>query len=189
MLRIDPQTYLFWALLLLLFPLNWLSAVFLAAIFHELCHVLAVKLLKGNIRNFHVHWNGCVLEVDRFKDVHQFVSILAGPLGSLSLVLLHRIAPRIAVCGFFQGIYNLIPLLPLDGGRLLRHILYHVCPERSEIIMQGIELVLRVCIMIGILLLIVSRILNPLPGIILAIWNIRLTMRKFPCKPFKIGVQ
>lgn len=189
MLQVDPQAYLFGALLVLMLPLNWLMAAVFAAVYHELCHILALRIQKGKIRSIHIHWNGCIIEVDRVGQHQQFISILAGPLGSLSLLCLCRIAPRVAVCGFIQGLYNLLPLMPLDGGRLLREILYRFCPNRAEVIMQGIEVLLRIGIVTVVLLLMFSRSLTPVSGLILAIWNIRLTLRKIPCKPSTIGVQ
>jgi len=187
--QVDPQAYFFGALLFLLLPLNWLLAALFAAVFHELCHILALKLQGGSIRSIHVHWNGCVIEVERIEEHDPFFSILAGPLGSLTLLFLCRIAPKIAVCGLIQGMYNLIPLMPLDGGRLLRDILYCFAPERAENIMRATEVFLRIGIMIGILFLLFSQALHPFPGIILVIWNIRLSLRKIPCKPSKIGLQ
>lgn len=189
MLRVDGQAYLFAALLLLLLPFNWLLAAVFAALFHELCHILVLLILRGKIRSIHIQWNGCVIETDRIGQMQQFLSILAGPLGSFSLLLLGRIMPKAAVCGFVQGIYNLLPLMPLDGGRLLREILYQVCPGRAESFAQGTEVILRIGITAGIVLLTFSQSWNPIPGLLLAIWNIRSALRKIPCKPSQIGVQ
>ena len=189
MLQIDSQACFLGALLCLLLPLNWLLAAVFAALFHELCHILVLKLQGGSIYSIHVHWNGCVIEADREGKFHPFFSILAGPLGSLSLLFLCKIMPKIAVCGLIQGLYNLVPLMPLDGGRLLREVLCQICPERTENIMHISEFVLRIGVMTGILYLMYSEFLSLLPGLILLIWNIRLAHRKIPCKPFKIGVQ
>ena len=189
MLRVDPQAYIFCAFLSLLLPLNWLLAAFFAAVFHELCHIIVVKLQGGSLRSIHIHWNGCVIETNRIREIHSFMSILAGPLGSLSLLFLHGMVPKIAVCGFFQGLYNLIPLMPLDGGRLLREILYRFCPEKADKIMRITEVLLRIGIVTGIMILLQSQGIGLFPGLLLVIWNIRLTLRKIPCKPSKIGVQ
>lgn len=189
MLQVDPLTYLLAAIMLLVFPLNWLFAAIIAAVFHELCHLSMLFLLKGNLRSIRVYSSGCVMEVDRMREIHQFISILAGPMGSLSLIFLCRIAPRIAVCGLIQGVYNLIPIMPLDGGRMLRIILYGICPERTERIMKIVEVILRLTMMLGILFLTVSRLLHPISGISLILLNIKLTLRKIPCKQSKIGVQ
>ena len=189
MLQADPLVFLFAALLLLLLPMNWLLSAIFAAAFHELCHILAIILMKGRIRKIHVRWNGCEIETDRVGELQQFISILVGPLGSLSLVLLCRQMPRITVCGFIQGIYNLLPLMPLDGGRLLRIILYHICPEMAETLMQRIGMILRIGITMLLILAIFLLKQSLLPFFLLAIWHIRLSRRKTPCKPFKIGVQ
>lgn len=189
MIRVDWPAYFRFALLILIFPLKWFAAANIAAVFHELCHILVLKILKGNILGVSVYWNGCMIETDRIGEASRFVSILAGPFGSFSLLFLHRIAPEIAICGLIQGIYNLIPLMPLDGGRLLYEVLNLTCPERSDQIMQTIEILIRIVFLVLILLLMIYRLLNPIPGFLLFIWNIRCAVRKFPCKPSKIRVQ
>lgn len=183
LVQIDPQAYFFWALLLLLLPLKWLLAAFFSALVHEISHIFVLKIQGGTIYRIHVHWNGCVIEADRGRQTSDFCSILAGPLGSLSLLFLYRIAPQIAVCGLIQGAYNLIPLMPLDGGRLFHEILYRICPERTQIIMQGTESVLRIGIVTGILIMMNAQRMSLLPGLMLVIWNIRAALRKIPCKP------
>jgi len=183
LVQIDPQAYFLGALLLLLLPLDWLMAAVFAAVFHELCHMVALKLKGGSVHSIHIHWNGCVIEADRIGQIHPIFSILAGPLGSLSLLFLRRIAPQIAVCGFIQGLYNLIPLMPLDGGRLFCEILYRICPEKTENIMQVSEVFLRICIVAVILFLTYSDYLSPFPAFGFVLWNIRSALRKIPCKP------
>jgi hypothetical protein len=43
-LRITPGTWILWALMLLILPLNWLLAAATAAFFHECCHFHALRL-------------------------------------------------------------------------------------------------------------------------------------------------
>lgn len=187
--QVDAAAFLWLAFLLLTVPANWLLAAVFAAGFHELCHILSLRLFRGRIRRVHVHWNGCVMEAEAMDAKSQFLSILAGPLGSLSLVLLGSATPKIAVCGLIQGLFNLIPLRNLDGGRLLREILCFLCPDKVEAILEGTEILLRLAVSCLILLITHFRLLNPVPGFLLTIWNIRATVRKFPCKPKKIRVQ
>lgn len=50
----------------------------------------------------------------------ELIAVLAGPAASLLLLSLVRVFPRVAICGLIQGIYNLLPIYPLDGGKALR---------------------------------------------------------------------
>lgn len=189
MTQVNPQAYLFAALLVLTLPLNWILAAAIAALWHELCHILMLRMLKGNIHRIRIHWNGCVIETDTMGKLPQFISILAGPIGSLSLLALRRITPQIAVCGLIQGIYNLLPVMPLDGGRLLLFILYQICPRKAEQFLHTIEMVLRIG-MTGFFFFLSFRLLwNPLPAILVFICNLHWCLRKIPCKPSEIGVQ
>lgn len=53
---------------------------------------------------------------------------LAGPVGSFSVVLLAEYFPEAALFGLVQGLYNLLPVYPLDGGRILRCLLpWEIC--------------------------------------------------------------
>ena len=111
------------ALLLLTCPLSWLAASILAAGFHELCHLGAVKLLGGQALGFRAGARGAVLEVAGLSPWREALAAAAGPAGSLLLLLLAGPFPCLALCGLGQGLFNLLPVFPLDGGRILLRVL------------------------------------------------------------------
>ena len=189
MIQINSCVFLIAALLILLLPLDWLAAAVIAAILHELFHILTLYALNGKVWKIEIHCSGCVLETGGLGAFRQFISILAGPIGSLSLLLLCHITPKIAICGLVHGVYNLIPVLPLDGGRLLRLLLYHFCPSAADKVMTMIAVF--TCILADFLTvcLWVMGLSGPLPIFLAIGWNIRFLPRKIPCKPNQIKVQ
>ena len=108
--------------MLMLLPLQWCLAMLLAALFHELCHVLAVRLLGGEFRSMHIRFGGAVIETGALTPGRALLCCLAGPLGGMCLVLLAGFIPRIAVCALVQTCFNLLPICPLDGGRAIKAV-------------------------------------------------------------------
>lgn len=148
MIRGDGLFFILLAFWLLILPLQWVLSAAAAAMVHECCHILAVRLLKGKILSIHVGITGCRIQTGPMGDWASVLSILAGPLGSFLLLLFRKQFPMIAVWGFLQGVYNLLPVMPLDGGRILRCLLGRFCPDR----MEGIMSVLRILVfLVGIL--------------------------------------
>lgn len=121
------------AAMLLLLPLQWVLAAVLAACLHECCHYLAIRALGGEVYGLRLGFGGAKMEAAPLPPGKELVAALAGPVGSASLVVLSRWLPRLAVCGFVHCVFNLLPLFPFDGGRVLRGLLALILPmDRAE---------------------------------------------------------
>lgn len=147
---ISPGACILAAFLLLAVPLKWLLAAWIAAIFHELCHIAAIHVCNGSVCEIRVGAGGALLETSPMTAGKELLCALAGPFGSLLLTLLLRCISELAICGCIQGVYNLLPLYPLDGGRALR-CLFSFAGARGE---KGFRITEKVlwCILIGILM-------------------------------------
>ena len=119
------------ALTLLVLPLPWVAAAVLAAAVHELCHYLAIAALGGQVGRIAVGSGGAAMELGCLSPVRELLAAAAGPVGSLSLMLMGRFFPRLAPCGLVQGLFNLLPIYPLDGGRILRRALELALSDRA----------------------------------------------------------
>ena len=119
-IRIHEDFFFFSAILLLLLPLRWIGAGFLAALVHELGHYVTVRLLGGGIVSGEISCRGAKMTALPMKPGQELLAVLAGPGASLLLLFLGPLFPRLAFCGLIQGMFNLLPIYPLDGGKALR---------------------------------------------------------------------
>ena len=174
MIQADGRFFLLGAILLLVLPLDWILAVGFAALFHEWCHIFSVFLLGGRIIHVSVEPGGCVLKTDEMEDWKQFLCILAGPVGSFLLTFLCHYTPKTAICGLFQGLYNLLPVLPLDGGHLIQLLLYKVCPERTDRILHF--LAVGTSIAVDLLAIWISMTMQSgiWPILLAVVWNLKI---------------
>ena len=131
-LRINGFTFLWLALLLLALPLRWVAAAGFAAVFHEFCHMLAIRICGGTIQSLEVGNSGALMEAADLTARQELLCAMAGPLGGLLLLLFLRWVPEVAVCAAFQSAYNLQPVYPLDGGRCLRCVVAMFAPMTAD---------------------------------------------------------
>lgn len=148
--RVDilPQALLLWALMLLVLPLRWLLGAVAAAMVHELWHLLAIRLSGGMVRGIRIGAGGVKMDVDFMPPRRELLCALAGPLGSFSLLLAAKWLPVTALCGFIQGVFNLLPVFPMDGGRVLRSAVLVLVPSGAEEILKILEPVVGVLLLI-----------------------------------------
>lgn len=123
-MRIEIETgfWLILALMLLLFPFRFLVGVLLAALIHELGHLLALGLTGGRIQTIRLRAGGARIEAVPLEPGRAAFCALAGPAaGSLTVFAWHWF-PELALAGLVQTAFNLIPICPLDGGVAVRNI-------------------------------------------------------------------
>ena len=131
-LLISPSACITFAMMFLLLPIRWILAAAVAAMFHEFYHIAAVLLCGGNFHGLRIGSNGAILAAEEMSSRRTLLCTIAGPLGSLFLLLFLRWSPRIAFCGAVQGMYNLLPIYPLDGGRAIRCALQMWFPKYAD---------------------------------------------------------
>lgn len=122
-ISLDGRLCLFLAFMLLLLPLPWVLSVVAATLVHEICHVLAIFAFQGELYSLRLGAGGIIMETNTFSPGRELIVAMAGPIGSALLILLAHRMPRLAICGAIHCIYNMLPILPLDGGRILENLL------------------------------------------------------------------
>jgi len=114
-----------------LFVLGLYGSVFL----HELAHLVTARGFGLHVRSITLHLLGGETAIDspRRTPVQEFVISVAGPLVSIAIgvgcFLLDSTSAVVAALGWINvvvGVFNLLPGLPLDGGRALRATIWQV---------------------------------------------------------------
>ena len=119
--------------------------VFSAVLWHEAAHLLTAKVLGYQVREVEVLPFGAVARVENLSEASSFNEIMiaaAGPLASFGLAALSYLGMKEfifwrAALFFYCQVnlmlagFNLIPALPLDGGRILRAFLSHKISYRE----------------------------------------------------------
>lgn len=110
--------------------------LYLSVFVHELSHSVVARGFGLPVRRITLYMLGGVSEIEREPQTpgREFLVAFAGPLLSIVLgvagFLLYRVLPagtvvwllayELAIANTLVGIFNLLPGLPLDGGRMLR---------------------------------------------------------------------
>lgn len=147
--RISGGFLLVLALMFLVLPLKWLLAASAAAIFHEMCHYLAIRVCSGKTTKITLCVSGARMTLPQIGPGKEMICALAGPAGGLLLLLFAKWIPKIAVCAAFQSLFNLLPIYPLDGGRAMQGLLRMLCkPPVCRFLYGCIAAICRVSICI-----------------------------------------
>jgi len=116
----------------------WVALVFVSVLFHELGHAVAFRAF-GYTSTIQLMMFGGVTTPDTDRPLSwgkDVITTLAGPIFGIALALLCAwLAPRVggdlahyalvwgARTNFVWAVFNLLPVLPMDGGRLSRAVL------------------------------------------------------------------
>lgn len=174
-IEIKGLFFIYLAFSILFIPFKWIASWLFAVTFHELCHILALRCFRCEMKHISIGFSGAVISSAPVSGVAALICEVAGPVGSFMLLIFSRLLPTVAVCGFIQGIFNLLPLHPLDGSKVLDHLLSLCLPDKyKKSTVKIIQILVITLLLIGSLFL--YRIsFGPVPLIIvlILIWNSR----------------
>ena len=126
-ISVSPTAPLLLALFVMLSSPLLLSALLLAAILHELGHYWVLRRLHAQVTAIRITALGAEMQVaGRLSYGGELLAAAAGPAVNLILALLLGYGGRLwsplylfAGAQLVLGVFNLLPVLPLDGGSLL----------------------------------------------------------------------
>ena len=118
----DGGFFLVLALMLLLFPMGLVAGIVLTALIHECGHLIAVRLTGGRVLTIRLRAGGVRIETAPMEPGKAALCALAGPAAGALTISAWRFFPEMAMAGLVQTVFNLLPIYPLDGGRVVRNI-------------------------------------------------------------------
>ena len=180
---IKPQTAILFAILILTIPLPWLSAWVLAAIVHEAGHCIGVWICGGHLEQISLSLQGTEILSTLENRWQAVFCSLAGPIGGMLLFIIANQFPRLSICAFLQTIYNLLPIYPLDGGRMVYNLLLVIFPVKmAENVFRGVEFLVITSLVAFAMVLCFALKLGCLPVLFVIIFLVQTKRIKIPCK-------
>ncbi|MER6678685.1 site-2 protease family protein [Streptomyces sp. NPDC000983] len=146
-------------------------AFYASVLVHELAHTVAALRFKLPVRRIQLQFFGGVSEIEKESDTpgREFILAFVGPLLSLVLAGIFYGALQAVEPGTVPGVllaglmisnlivaaFNLLPGLPLDGGRMLRAVVWKITgkPMTGTIAAAWVGRALAVAVLIGLPLL------------------------------------
>ena len=129
---ISPQILILFAMAVFILPFRWLMAILIGASVHELGHLLALRLSKAPVEGLWIGLSGARITTGLLSPGTELLCACAGPGAGLLLLGLGRLYPELAICAFVQSAFNLIPIMPFDGGRILVCAMNWIFPQHHS---------------------------------------------------------
>lgn len=106
---------------------------FISILIHEISHIIIAKTYKINIKNLRVSIFGFSAQIEnnkKNKTKQKILMYLLGPISNFLLAIIFCFINieyiekiKLIYINLCLGIFNLLPILPLDGGNTLKELL------------------------------------------------------------------
>lgn len=174
------------------YALLWVPVLLISVLIHELAHAAAIALfgygpseiVLGGI-------GGATINKRRARPWHDMVISVAGPLSSFALALLIHLLlrtvpfaqrdpmlvvflPMLKTANIWWGIFNLLPVAPLDGGQAVRNFLRMFLNERVAFVVS-----VWVAIVIGSLIAIAGLLFRWIFLALLIAWYVFMNYQQW----------
>lgn len=143
--------YWFFILLLVISPIK-VASLFIGVLIHELAHAIEAKKLgyKTDYIFIDVFYGGALIDSKyQYNNLHAIKIAAAGPLSNIilssitfsimlftkqyeSLIFLNEYLSTFMTINFILGFSNLLPIYPLDGGRISKGLLNIFSDNRTK---------------------------------------------------------
>ena len=163
-IKVNLQIFIFAAIFYLTKQIRIYTILMGFALVHELGHLASGILLGLKVKSVNIMPFGVSINFEDYSNKYimkKIIIAIAGPLMNLIIVILgicNEWEQDIIYSNMLIGMFNLIPLYPLDGGRIIKYIVHLTTNSReAEIITYKLSNVLIIILTlissIGILLM------------------------------------
>lgn len=127
-IKVNLQIFIFAIIFYLTKQIRIYTILMLFAFIHELGHLIAGVSLGLKVKNINIMPFGVSINFEDYSNkyiIKKIIIAIAGPLINLIIVILglcNEWEEDIIYSNVLIGMFNLIPLYPLDGGRILKYI-------------------------------------------------------------------
>lgn len=151
-ISLHPLSVLYVALSILLGRFSFVFGLFIISFIHELFHCFGAYIFKIEIKEIKILPIGCfasIPDLENSKRFRQIIILFLGPFSffftSAIITFFYRV-DFISIYGLrelneinlFMMIFNLLPIAPLDGGKIIKIILSSFIDEKKSIVLSSI---------------------------------------------------
>ena len=145
--RVNPFTYFLILIVLLCGYFNYFLVILVILFFHEMGHILVIKLFHKRIKSIDILPFGAIIKLDLETNISSFKLLLISLSGIMMQALLYVPFFYLDKCGLISRLtynifltynslillFNMIPMVPLDGSKAVASLFELVMPYKLSL--------------------------------------------------------